>query len=395
VAFEAALVSELMATRAQIEEEQRARADRTLKPEGNDIRRLLALMVEKGASDLHLKAGSPPGLRVDGALRPLGHVPLSGEDTARLAREILTEEQFERFKRTGDLDTSHAIPGVSRFRVNAMVQRGAMGLVIRRVPDEVPRLEELGLPAICRTLAERPRGLVLVTGPTGSGKSTTLAAMLNHVNGVRRGHILTMEDPIEFLHKDKGCWVTQREIGSDSATFPSALRHALRQDPDVILVGEMRDLETISLAMTAAETGHLVFATLHTTSAIHTASRIIDVFPPIQQQQIRLQFADNLQGIISQTLLAKVGGGRVGAYEVLVATDAVRALIRENKTPQLLNLIQTGAKDGMQTLESSLNDLLAQRLITYETAVARAHFPAQIQGGPTAQAASAKRPARR
>jgi len=345
-----------------------------------DIHLLLRLMVERGASDLHIKVGSPPGLRIDGELLPAGDAPLTPADTLGLVQALLSPEQFARFESEGDLDLSCAIPSLARFRVNVLTQRGTIGLVARRIPEEVPSLEDLMLPEICRTLADKARGLVLVTGPTGAGKSTTLAAMIDHVNRTRSGHIVTMEDPIEFLHRDKRCWVTQREIGSDSKDFPNALRRALRQDPDVILVGEMRDLETISLAVTAAETGHLVFATLHTTSAIQTVNRIVDVFPPGQQQQIRTQLADNLQAILSQNLLPRTGGrGRVAAIEILVATDAVRAMIRESKTPQLLNLIQTGAAQGMQTFDDAVCDLLEKRKISIETAMANAYNPAVLK----------------
>ena len=346
-----------------------------------ELDRLLRLMVERKASDLHIKAGSPPGLRVDGAVLPLNEPVLSPEDTRRLAEQVLTEEQRARFREEGDADLSYSIAGVSRFRVNVLTQRGAVGMVIRRIPSEIPTLASLGLPDACQALSNRPRGLVLVTGPTGSGKSTTLAAMVDYVNATRNGHILTMEDPIEFVHADKKCWVTQREIGADTTSFAGALRRALRQDPDVILVGEMRDLETISLAVTAAETGHLVFATLHTTGAVQTINRIVDVFPGGQQQQIRMQLADTLQGIVCQTLLPKVSGGRACAMEILVATDGVRGLIRENKTSQIHNLIQMGAKDGMCTLEMSLNQLLAQRAITLEAAASKANFPNQLDGG--------------
>ena len=349
-------------------------------PEGGepDIQTLLRLMATRQASDLHLKVGSRPGLRIDGTIIPVGKHRLVPADTRRIVEDLLTEDQFERFAQQGDLDFSYAIPGLARFRVNALTQRGTMGLVIRRIDEEVPNLVDLRLPPICARLAERPRGLVLVTGPTGSGKSTTLAAMINHINCTRRGHIITMEDPIEFVHTDRLCWVTQREIGSDVQDFPNALRRALRQDPDVIMIGEMRDLETISLACTAAETGHLVFATLHTTGAVQTINRIVDVFPAHQQGQVRLQLAETLQGVLSQCLVPCVDGGSTVAVEVLIATDSVRALIREAKTAQLHNVVQTGARDGMQTLETTLARLLDQGIISYETAVAKANFPRQI-----------------
>ncbi len=379
---EAMVISELLAARDVLD-----------RP---DIHLLLRLMVERGASDLHIKVGSPPGLRIDGDIVPASDVPLTPADTASLVQALLSPDQFARFERDGDLDLSCAVPSLSRFRVNVLTQRGTIGLVARRIPEEVPSLEDLMLPEICRTLADKSRGLVLVTGPTGAGKSTTLAAMIDHVNRSRSGHIVTMEDPIEFIHRDKKCWVTQREIGSDSKDFPNALRRALRQDPDVILVGEMRDLETISLAVTAAETGHLVFATLHTTSAIQTVNRIVDVFPPGQQQQIRTQLADNLQAILSQNLLPRYGGrGRVAAIEILVATDAVRAMIRESKTPQIMNLIQTGSAQGMQTFDDAVCDLLEKRKITMETALAHAYNPQVLKkviGNATGAAASTSAP---
>jgi len=355
-------------------------ATRAEAPLDFSIEQLLATVVERDASDLHIKVGSPPGMRVDGDLRPMGDKPLKPVDTENLVKQLLTDDQWAKFQRDGDLDTSYAVPGVSRFRVNVLTQRRTIGMVVRRIPTRIPTIEDLQLPDVCRTLAERPRGLVLVTGPTGSGKSTTLAALVDHVNESRSGHIVTMEDPIEFVHEDKNCWVTQREIGTDCSDFKAALRRALRQDPDVILVGEMRDFETIGLAVTAAETGHLVFGTLHTTSAVQTIGRIVDVFPPAQQQQIRLQLADTLRGVVSQTLLPRADGrGRAAAMEIMTGTDGVRALIREGKTVQITNLIQTGAKEGMLTLEASLNRLVAERTITYETAVAKANNPAAIR----------------
>ena len=272
-------------------------------------------------------------------------------------------KQTEQFRTNGgsklkEYCSSGTKADCARIRVNALVQRGAVGIVARVIPEEVPDATKLGLPQICLDLARKPRGLVLVTGPTGSGKSTTLAAMIDHVNQNEHGHILTMEDPLEFVHPDKNCYVTQRNIGHDCHSFKEALRRALRQDPDVILIGEMRDLETISMAITAAETGHLVFGTLHTTSAISTVDRIIDVFPTDQQQQVRVQLATTLQGVISQCLVPKAGGGRVAAHEILVATDGIRSLVREGKTTQILNLLQTGRGHGMTTLEATLVELV-------------------------------------
>jgi twitching motility protein PilT len=339
-----------------------------------DIDTLLKGMVQFDASDLHLKVGSPPGYRIAGHIQPLKNVDkLRPDDTATLARQVIGEERWAEFERSGDYDCAYSIPGVARFRMNVMKQRGSVSMVFRKIPVEVPSFESLRLPEICKTLAMKPRGLVLVTGPTGSGKSTTLAAMVDYRNTNERGHILTMEDPVEFVHHDKMSFVNQREIGGDTENFASALKRALRQDPDVILVGEMRDLETIALGITAAETGHLVLGTLHTTGAAQTIDRIIDVFPPDQQQQVRVQLAETLQGVISQVLIPKIEGGRVAAHEILIATDAVRACIREAKTAQIQNILQTGFKAGMQMLDSCLVDLVKKGLITPEEAVAKAH----------------------
>jgi len=336
---------------------------------------LLSLTVERRATDLHFKGGSPIRIRVDGTIKPISEEKLTSAEARGLIRSLLDSDQYERFLDEGDLDFAHTLEGEARFRINAMKTRGEVGLAIRRIPEDVPTVAQLGLAPVCSELASKARGLVLVTGPTGSGKSTTLAAMIHHVNSTRPWHILTMEDPIEYIHTERRACITQREIGRDTRDFASALRRALRQDPDVILVGEMRDLETIQLAVTAAETGHLVFATLHTTSAVLTVDRIIDVFPPAQQHQIRMQLADSLQGVVSQVLLPRRGSGVVVAQEVLVATSGVRALIREAKAPQIQNMMQTGAKDGMQTLEDSLNDLIARGLITHETALHKANHP--------------------
>jgi len=337
-------------------------------------------MVQAGASDIHVKAGSPPGFRIDGEVAPQAEVgTLTPEMTSELARQLMSPEQWERFLKEKDIDFSHAVPGVARFRVNALHQRNAVGIVIRQIPDEIPDYKKLGLPKITLDLASKPRGLVLVTGPTGSGKSTTLAAMIDYINQTESGHILTMEDPLEFVHQDKKCYVTQRQIGQDCESFREGLRRALRQDPDVILIGEMRDLETISMAISAAETGHLVFGTLHTTSAISTVDRIIDVFPTDAQQQVRVQMASTLQGVISQTLVPKVGGGRVAAREILVATDAAKSLIREGKSAQILNLMQTGKQYGMTTLEDELLNAYAEGLITGDDCIAKANRPDDVR----------------
>jgi twitching motility protein PilT len=348
------------------------------------IDEFLKMVVDRGGSDAHLKVGMPPGIRIAGKIQPQGDKRLYPDETSQIARDLLDQAQWETFEERGDLDCSYSVPGVARFRVNVMRQRGSVSVVVRVIPEKIPTFEQLGLPKICKELATKPRGLVLVTGPTGSGKSTTLAAMVDLINSTQQAHVLTMEDPIEFLHLDKKCYINQREVGSDTSDFNEALRRALRQDPDVILIGEMRDLETISLAVTAAETGHLVFGTLHTTSSGKTIDRIVNVFPPEQQTQIRMQLAGTMQGIISQTLVPSIRGGRVAALEVLVATDAVRALIRENKMAQLLTAMQAGKKYGMQTLEDHLNQLVMSKAITYEEALSRANNREAIHqpGGP-------------
>jgi len=344
-----------------------------------DMHKLLQHMVSSNASDLHIKPGVPPGLRIDGKIIPQ---MVFGKVTPEMSRDavnqIMTPQQIDRFDAEKDLDFSYSVKGLARFRVNVLMQRGSVSAVLRMIPDEIPDAKALGLPLVCLEMALKPRGLVLVTGPTGSGKTTTLAAMIDHVNKNMRGHILTMEDPIEFIHPDKNCYVTQRQINVDCMSFAQALRRALRQDPDVILIGEMRDLETISNAITAAETGHLVLGTLHTTGAISTVDRIIDVFPHEAQQQVRVQLSGTLQAVISQVLVPRTGGGRVAAREILVATDAVRSLIREGKTPQLLNQLQTGTKQQMTTLEASLANLVAHGLIDYEDALAKANRPEEV-----------------
>jgi twitching motility protein PilT len=346
---------------------------------------LLKLAFELKASDVHLTVGRPPVFRVHGKLfaaDELGAraVPgvedlpvLTAGDTEALARQLIPGDRFQQFMQVGESDLSYAIPGVGRFRVNAFKQRGTVALAIRLIPERIPTFDELGLPEVVAHLARRPRGLVLVTGPTGSGKSTTLAAMIDLINSESRLHIITLEDPIEYVHRHKKSLVNQREIGRDSLSFAAALRAALREDPDVILVGEMRDLETIATAITAAETGHLVLATLHTTSAAQTIDRIIDVFPPHQQQQVRLQLAGALEGVIAQQLLPRRDRpGRVAALEILVATPAIRNLIREGKTHQIVSQLQTGARYGMQTLDMALRNLVRTGVIGREEALARA-----------------------
>jgi twitching motility protein PilT len=337
------------------------------------VNTLLAEVVKLRGSDLHLAVGLPPCLRVDGEVMPLeGYEPLNGSEIRRMIFGILTQRQRERFESDLELDTSHSVPGMGRFRVNVFLQRDSLGAVMRVIPDTIVPLEMLGLPGPVAQFAELPRGLVLVTGPTGSGKSTTLASLVDIINQRKALHIMTVEDPIEFLHHHKRSIVNQREVGEDTHSFAQALKHVLRQDPDVILVGEMRDLETISTALTAAETGHLVFATLHTQDAPQSIDRVIDVFPPHQQQQIRVQLASALQGIVCQQLLPKAGMlGRTVAAEVLVATPAVRNLIREGKTHQIYSAMQAGAKFGMLTMDQSLAGLVRSGTVAMATAVER------------------------
>jgi twitching motility protein PilT len=336
--------------------------------------------VELGASDLHVTAGLPPMVRVNGKVRPLDHPPLAPNATRDLIYDILSTEQRQRLENDWELDFSFAVPNTARFRVNVYFQKGALGAAFRTVPDEIKSISELGLPGVVERMTENPRGLVLVTGPTGSGKSTTLAAMIDKINQTRSEHIMSVEDPIEFLHEHKRCIVNQREVNQDTRSFAQALKHVLRQDPDVILVGEMRDLETISLAMTAAETGHLVFATLHTQDAPQSVDRVIDVFPPHQQQQIRTQLANALQGIITQTLIPRRDReGRVVACEVLVPTPGVRNLIREGKNHQIYSAMQTGGRFGMQTMDASLVDLMQRRLISREEAEKRSSNPDELR----------------
>jgi twitching motility protein PilT len=343
---------------------------------------MLARMVEHDASDLHLAAGSPPVIRVHGRLERLAELEkLSPEENRTLIYGILSTEQQKHLETKRQLDFSYSIPGVARFRVNAYFQRASLNAAFRLIPARIRGLDELNMPERLYDLCENPRGLVLVTGPTGSGKSTTLAALIDRINHTRHDHILTIEDPIEFLHWHASCIVNQREIGSDATSFADGLRAALRQDPDVILVGEMRDLETISTALTAAETGHLVFATLHTQSAPQTIDRVIDVFPAEQQQQVRVQLASTLQGIVTQNLIPTADGrGRVAALEILLPDDAVRNLIRQAKIEQIYSVMQMNTLRGMQTMEQSLADLALKRLITAEAAFSRTTRPEQLRG---------------
>jgi twitching motility protein PilT len=348
----------------------------------SSIDELLERMVAQGASDLHVTTGSEPAIRVNGRLQRLDHVArLSADDSQRLLYRILSTEQQKQLEIKRQIDLSYSIPGLARFRVNVYFQRESLGAAFRLVPAELKTLDDLGLPQQLHDLAKKPRGLVLVTGPTGSGKSTTLAAVIDEINRNRHDHIMTIEDPIEFLHRHKNCIVNQREIGPDAISFAEALRGALRQDPDVILLGEMRDLETIATALTAAETGHLVFATLHTQDAPSTVDRLIDVFPAAQQEQIRVQIAGTLQAIVTQTLVPTIdGAGRVPAVEILFPDDAVRNLIRQAKVEQIYSIMQTGTQRGMQTLEQALVDLVVRGKISQDAAIARSSRPDQLIG---------------
>jgi len=335
--------------------------------------------LREGASDLHVTVGLPPMIRVDGKVRPLDYPALTPQATREMIYDILTNDQRQRLENDWELDISYALPRTARFRVNVYFQRGSLGAAFRTIPHEIRGFGQLGLPKAAEDMTEKPRGLVLVTGPTGSGKSTTLAAMIDRINETRNEHIMSVEDPIEFLHSHKKCIVNQREVNQDTKSFADALRHVLRQDPDVILVGEMRDLETISIALTSAETGHLVFGTLHTQDAPQTIDRIIDVFPAGQQGQIRVQLANALQGIITQTLLPKKGGGRVAACEVLVPTPGVRNLIREGKVHQIYSAMQTGGKFGMQTMDAALVELVRKGLVSREEAEKRSSNPDELR----------------
>jgi len=345
-----------------------------------NLKSLLEEMVSHRGSDLHLTVGTGPQMRVDGDLVEVGNFDRLGpEETQALAYSVLTEKQKKAFEETMELDFSFGIKGLSRFRGNVFMQRGAVAAVFRTIPYEILSFEKLQMPPIVKELSERPNGLVLVTGPTGSGKSTTLAAMVDRINNEEPVHILTIEDPIEFVHNHKRAVVNQRQLGADTLGFHAALRAALRQDPDVVLIGEMRDLETIEAALTIAETGHLAFGTLHTNSAAQTMSRLIDVFPTTQQQQVRTQLSLTLEGVISQQLLPKVGGGRVAALEILVCTPAVRALIRDNKIHQIYSIMQVGTKFGMRTMCQSLYELIRRREVEPRDAVLRCPDPAELK----------------
>jgi twitching motility protein PilT len=340
-----------------------------------DITELLAFSAKQGASDLHLSAGLPPMIRVDGDVRRINLPALDDKQVQALIYDIMNDKQRKDFEEFLETDFSFEVPGVARFRVNAFNQNRGAGAVFRTIPSKVLSMDDLGMGDVFRKITEVPRGLVLVTGPTGSGKSTTLAAMIDYLNSNKHHHILTVEDPIEFVHESKKCLVNQREVHRDTLGFSHALRSALREDPDVILVGEMRDLETIRLALTAAETGHLVFGPLHTTSAAKTIDRVVDVFPAEEKSMVRSMLSESLQAVISQTLLKKIGGGRVAAHEIMIGTPAIRNLIREDKVAQMYSAIQTGGSLGMQTLDMCLKNLLAQGVISRDSAREKAKSP--------------------
>ena len=340
-----------------------------------DITELLAFSAKQGASDLHLSSGLPPMIRVDGDVRRINLPAMDHKQVHALIYDIMNDKQRKDYEEFLETDFSFEVPGVARFRVNAFNQNRGPGAVFRTIPSKVLTMEDLAMGEIFKTIADVPRGLVLVTGPTGSGKSTTLAAMLDYINSNKYQHILTVEDPIEFVHESKKCLVNQREVHRDTLGFNEALRSALREDPDIILVGEMRDLETIRLALTAAETGHLVFGTLHTTSAAKTIDRIVDVFPAEEKSMVRSMLSESLQAVVSQTLLKKIGGGRVAAHEIMIGTPAIRNLIREDKVAQMYSAIQTGGAQGMQTLDACLKNLMAKGMISRESAREKAKSP--------------------
>ena len=340
-----------------------------------DITELLAFSAKQGASDLHLSSGLPPMIRVDGDVRRINLPPMEHKEVHGLIYDIMNDKQRKDYEEFLETDFSFEVPGVARFRVNAFNQNRGAGAVFRTIPSKVLTMEDLGMGQVFKDISSVPRGLVLVTGPTGSGKSTTLAAMMDYINDTRYEHVLTIEDPIEFVHESKKCLVNQREVHRDTLGFNEALRSALREDPDIILVGELRDLETIRLALTAAETGHLVFGTLHTTSAAKTIDRVVDVFPAEEKSMVRSMLSESLQAVISQTLMKKMGGGRIAAHEIMIGTPAIRNLIREDKIAQMYSSIQTGGSIGMQTLDQCLERLLQKGLISREQARAKAKMP--------------------
>ncbi|MBI2841840.1 MAG: type IV pilus twitching motility protein PilT [Armatimonadetes bacterium] len=340
---------------------------------------LLREAAERGASDLHLSVGLPPVIRIDGRLVRLDYNPLAPNDIQRLVYDILSADQIQWFEKSRELDFSYGVRDVGRFRVNVYRQRGSVGAALRAIPNQIPSFEQLRLPLVLHELCRKHSGLVLVTGPTGSGKSTSIACMIDKINCEREGHIMTIEDPVEYLHRHKKCMINQRELNTDTDSFENALRAVLREDPDVILIGEMRDLETISAALTLAETGHLVFGSLHTRNAPQTVDRVVDVFPPHQQAQIRVQLSNTIEGIIAQQLLPRLGGGRIAAVEVLIATSAIRNLIREGKTFQIHSAIETGAQFGMQSMDKVLADIHRSGTVSYQDAASRSIDPENFQ----------------
>ncbi len=346
-----------------------------------NLRQLLEDMVQRKASDLHITAGVPPELRIDGAITPTEYEVLTPEKCIGLAYSVLSDEQRKRFETTKELDFSFGVKGLSRYRANVYLQRGVVSMAIRMIPYEIIAMEKLGLPPVVKEFTNRQKGLVLLTGPTGSGKSTTLAAMLDRINSTRQAHIMTIEDPVEYIHHHKKCIVNQREVGADTSSFPSALKYVLRQDPDIILIGEMRDLETIEAALTIAETGHLVFATLHTNSTYEAINRIVDVFPADQQKQILTQLAFTLEGVVTQQLIPRSRGtGRIMCCEVLVCTPAIKAVIREAKTHQIYSLMQAGQKYGMQTMNQALLQAVLDKQLTPESAIDRSTDRVEMEG---------------
>jgi twitching motility protein PilT len=353
---------------------------RTSKNNGNGFHELFEVMVEKGASDLHLRVPSRPVLRIDGVLTRLEELPtVSDKYVETLLEKIVTQEQMSTFQTELELDFAYSVPGLARFRGNALRQRGTTSLSFRFVPYDVPSIDELELPQICKSLILKPQGLILVTGPSGSGKSTTLAAMINHLNENDERNIITIEDPVEYLHSNKKCLIAQRDLGDDTKSFSSALRHALRHDPDVIVIGEIRDLDTVSTAITAAETGHLVVGTLHTVDAVQSISRLIDIFPCGQQQQIRFQLSQVIEAVLSQTLLRRIEGGRIAALEIMIGNNAIRNIIREDRVLELSrNMGLSSKEEGMQTMDQAIADLVKKGAVTIEEALMKSSNPAKL-----------------
>ncbi len=342
---------------------------------------LFELMVERGASDLHLRVPSPPVLRINGVLTPLEDLPpITAKDVELLLEHVVTPEQMNTFRTEMELDFAHSVPGLARFRGNALRQRGTVSLSFRFVPFDVPSIDDLELPQICKKLTLKPRGLILVTGPSGSGRSTTLAAMINHLNDNAERNIITIEDPVEYLHPNKKCLIAQRDLGDDTKSFSTALRHALRHDPDVIVIGEIRDLDTVSTAITAAETGHLVIGTLHTIDAVQSINRLIDIFPYGQQQQIRLQLSQVIEAVLSQTLLRRIEGGRTAAFEIMIGNSAIRNIIREDRILELARNMEVSSKEeGMQTMDQALAKLVSENIVTMEEALTKSSTPLKFQ----------------